>query len=144
MTCPREEILSRRHDGELPEPELRELESHLAGCPACRDFEGKLRTLDHLLTLPLGADTRLARARARGGGRRTTVWFAAASLLAALTVFGVASRVRPRPVAETGVVNYQVASPEGGTYHITVEGDARLLSIEVNGTVAHFAQETSP
>jgi hypothetical protein len=99
--------------------------------------------LDHLLTSRL-PPTAAARARLRHGPR-TTVWFAAASLVALLAVFGVANRVsRPRKPSGTSVVNYQLVSPQGGTYHISVQGQAELLSIEVNGTIAHFDKETLP
>jgi anti-sigma factor RsiW len=148
MICPREDALSRRHDGELKGEELQQLEAHLAGCAVCREFESKLRTLDQLLTAPIamtsGAFAAGQRKRGQSRQRRTTVWFAAASLAATLAVFGVAARVQPAPSPDGGVVTYQVASPQGGTYHITVEGEAQLLSIEVNGTVARFPQETSP
>ena len=121
-SCPREEALSRRHDGELKGPDLAELEAHLATCPACREFAGKLRTLDALLTGPLAATS--GAVRDKKGRRRTTVWFAAASLIALLASFLVATRVEHRPV-----------DPELGVVTVTEAKDTVVLAFRIKITV---------
>lgn len=45
MNCPLHEQLSAYIDGEMPHPERKRFEVHLAGCPTCRNEVDKLDTL---------------------------------------------------------------------------------------------------
>lgn len=52
--CPRERDIQLLHDGELPEPQRRELESHLASCPVCaEEFAGLQRFSRKFQSLPI-------------------------------------------------------------------------------------------
>jgi len=51
-----EDLLIKRQDGQLPEPQAGELEAHLAGCERCRQFATGLTRLQKLLTAD-AADT---------------------------------------------------------------------------------------
>jgi anti-sigma factor RsiW len=61
--CPDPQILSLYHDGELPSPWEKRLESHLSACAECRDRLDQLRRLSGILSEPADFSVEPARER---------------------------------------------------------------------------------
>lgn len=97
-TCPPEEKLSAFLDGELPAPELAELDGHIRVCPACSATLSAFRKLDQVVasaTAPAvspeewalawaGIQERTRRRLRPALWRRPGAWLAAAAALLAI------------------------------------------------------------
>lgn len=119
--CLSELELNRYHDGEEPT-----LGAHVEQCLNCRAQLRELRQLDEAVTGPVEQGTSRA--------VRPWRWALVASLMIVTVWITAMSR-------QSDVRNYEMAVEDGTVYKISTQGGARLLSLEVEGTVAYFEKE---
>lgn len=142
--CPDEAVLSRYHDGELAAAEMGALKAHVAECELCRTHLQELQRLDERILLSLSK----ARASSLAAQRRPfrKLLAAAALFLVAggLALAGLGGRVAKPPGPGANASDrkqYAFVSPGGATYQIKTRGEVQMLSLEIDGAVAHFSPE---
>lgn len=119
MTCPDWNQRSLYYDGELTDQTV---SAHIEGCLACRSELRKLEEMEACLTSPLsGRTTKKSRA----------AWKLVAA--AAILVGGLGLALRPT-TSQPNVT--RMATRDGTVYTVSTTGQARLLSLEVNGNLA--------
>lgn len=132
--CPQEEALGRYHDGELEAEAAQQLESHLAICPLCAAYHNSLKRIDHLLLAPLAQGAGLLPSRSRRRGQRVLRFALAAACLTVL-LLGLPLMLSAK-APPGGARRFTVASARGETFTVDTAGDVKLLSIEIDDTVA--------
>ena len=130
--CPDELTLSRFFDGELQDDELR---VHVAQCSVCQRRMRAYESLNQELTSALRA---VPKPQLRW--KRSLVGVAAAVLACGLLVQTVYQKV---PAETNEPVVLKASTRDGRSYTIKTNGEAILLSLELNGSKASFEKTRS-
>jgi len=147
MDCEFSKLLSAYHDGELPDEQRRQLETHLPACATCSAELNEMRSLSRVLQSyerpRLDADARQRlHAMVEDVPEQTIVRFVwrVAAIAASIMLIGATwlevNSVQAQAEPPPGIQSWETAVTDPGTESLSLNesGDAQLASLIVNDT----------